>query len=352
MEKVKIFNYPWHIAHQYELLRIPNTQFTWLTQHRRGYSGFPRGDFFEELGGTYAPHYDEGKYDFALLHLDQQCFEEGIMDRGKGSLFVQVDSVIKDIPKVCLMHGTPFYPESFPCDITEENYKENGFTKDQIGMSSELIKKYHETVKDFDALIFNSHTAQKQWGMENDERATTIWHGMDKDEWFDLPKEPRVVTMISPAGLDKYYDRNFLRGVKELLAERDIEHCHITVDATFKSWTEYRNFLGRSLLYFNPTKESCMPRARAEAMLSGCCVLTTPHQDADMFIESGENGIIVPRNPKFVADLIESLIYDYKKAIKIGQKGKETALKEFTLDKFHKEWGKVIKQVTGKDIYE
>lgn len=95
-----------------------------------------------------------------------------------------------------------------------------------------------------------------------------------------------------------------------------------------------------------------MPRARAEAMLSGCCVLTTPHQDADMFIESGENGIIVPRNPKFVADLIESLIYDYKKAVKIGQKGKETALKEFTLDKFHKEWGKVIKQVTGKDIYE
>lgn len=350
--EVKIFNYPWHIAHQYELLRIPNTKFTWLTQHRRGYSGFPRGDFFEELGGVYAPHYEEGKYDFALLHLDQQCFEEGIMDRGKGSLFMQVDSVIKDIPKVCLMHGTPFYPESFTSDITKDNYKEKGYTEDQIGMSSELIEKYQETVKGFDALIFNSYKAKKQWGMENDERAVTIWHGMDENEWFDLPKEPRVVTMISPAGLDKYYDRTFLRGVKELLAEKDIEHCHITVDASFKSWTEYRNFLGRSLIYFNPTKESCMPRSRAEAMFSGCCVLTTPHQDADMFIKSGENGIIVPRSPKIVADLIEGLIFDYKEAIKIGQAGKKTAIKEFSLDKFHREWGKVIKKITNKDIYE
>ncbi len=352
MNKVKVFNYPWHIAHQYELLRIPNTKWTWLTQHRRGYSGFPRGDFFEALGGVYAPHYEKGTQDFALLHLDQQCFEEGIWDRGKGSLFAQVNSVIKDIPKVCLMHGTPFYPESFPCDITEENYEEKGYTKDQIGMSSELIDKYKETVKDFDALIFNSHTAQKQWGMQDDPRAVTIWHGMDASEWWDLPKEPRVVTMISPAGLDKYYDRNFLRGVKELLSERDIEHCHITVDATFKNWDEYRNFLGRSLVYFNPTKESPMPRARTEAMLSGCCVVTTPHQDADMFIESGENGIIVPRKPQFVVDVIESLIFDYKKAVKIGQKGKETAIKTFSLTKFHEEWGKVIKKITGKDIYE
>ena len=352
MEKVKIFNYPWHIAHQYELVRIPNTQWTWLTQHRRGYSAFPRGDFVKELGVEYTPHYEEGKYDLALLHLDQQCFEPGIWDRGKGSLFNQVNSVIKDVPKIVLMHGTPYYPESFDSDITEENYKEKGYTEDQIGMSSKLIEKYQEVVKEFSVLIFNSHKARKQWGMENDDRAITIWHGMDEKEWFDLPKEPRVVTFVSPAGLDRYYDRTFLRAVKDLLAERDIEHCHIGADVNFKNWTEYRNFLGRSLVYFNPTKESPMPRARTEAMFSGCCVITTPHQDADMFIESGENGIIVPRNPKFVVDLVESLIYDYKKAIKIGQKGKETAIKNFSLDKFHREWGKVIKKITGKDIYE
>ncbi|KKK47463.1 hypothetical protein LCGC14_3154920, partial [marine sediment metagenome] len=140
MEKVKVFNYPWHIAHQYELVRIPNTEWSWLAQHRRGYSASPRGDFVKDYNIKYVPHYEEGKYDFALLHLDQQCFEEGIMDRGKGSLFVQVNSVIKDIPKVVLMHGTPFYPESFNCDITEDNYKKKGYTKDQISKSSVLIE--------------------------------------------------------------------------------------------------------------------------------------------------------------------------------------------------------------------
>ncbi len=351
MEKVKVFNYPWHIAHQYELVRIPNTEWSWLAQHRRGYSASPRGDFVKDYNIKYVPHYEEGKYDFALLHLDQQCFEEGIMDRGKGSLFVQVNSVIKDIPKVVLMHGTPFYPESFNCDITEDNYKKKGYTKDQISMSSVLIEMYKEATKEASALIFNSHQAMRQWGMENDPRAKAIWHGMDKDEWYDLPKEPRVVTMISPAGLDRYYDRTFLRGVKELLQEKDIEHCHITSDVQFKNWEEYRTFLGRSLVYFNPTKESCMPRARAEAMLSGCCMITAKGQDVEEFIDSGVNGIIVPRNPKLVVEIIESLIYDYKKAIEIGQKGKETAIKEFSLERFHRDWGDVIKKITGKDIY-
>ena len=348
-EKTRIFNIPWHIAHQYELFRIPNTEWSWLTQHRRGYSAFPRGDYFAELGGKWVPHFEPEDYDMAVLHLDQQCFEDGIWESGKGSLFREVNSVVAGtIPKVCIMHGTPYYPESYPSDITAENYLERGYTEDQIDMSSELIEKYKEVVKDFDALIFNSHEAQKQWGMASDPRARTIWHGMDADEWWSLPKEPRVVTMISPAGLDKYYDRAFLASVKDALAERHIQHCHITVDASFKDWTEYRNFMARSLIYFNPTKHSPMPRSRTEAMFSGSCVITTGGQDAEMFIESGEDGIIVPRNTQFVVELIESLLLDYKKAVAIGERGREKAKQVFPLEKFHEEWAKVISDVTGK----
>jgi len=173
---------------------------------------------------------------------------------------------------------------------------------------------------------------------------------MDPKEWLDLPKEPRVVTMISPGGLDKYYDRVFLRAVKDALEERDIYHCHITVDASFKYFEEYQEFLGRSLVYFNPTRESPMPRARTEAMLSGCCVVTTPHQDADTFIKDGENGFIIKRNPEMVADLIEKLIFDYKNTIKVGQKGKETALEIFSMERYQKDWANIIEKVTGKRI--
>lgn len=345
LNKIQIFNYSWHLAHQYELFKIPNTQWTWLIQHRRPYSPTPRGDLFKIYEVREVPEYVSGDYDVALLHLDQQCFEASLWERGKGSLFRQVNDAIKDIPKIVIMHGTPYYPESFNCDITAENYKELGFTKDQIGMSSELILMFKEAVKEMAAIVFNSYTAQRQWGFADDPRAVTIWHGLDPEEWYDLPKEPRVVTMISPGGLDKYYDRTFLRAVKEALAEKDIEHCHITVDAVFKNWDEYRTFLGRSLVYFNPTKESPMPRSRTEAMLSGCCIVTTPHQDADMYIKDGENGILVPRNPQVVANIIEGLIYDYKKAIEIGQAGKKTALELFSGERYRKDWSELLAKV-------
>lgn len=355
--KIRIFNYPWHIAHQYELMKLPNTKWSWLAQHRRSYSAFPRDDFFEKFGGEWVPHYESGKYDIALLHLDQQCFEDGIWDRGKGSLYEQVNRVITDIPKVCIMHGTPFYPENFESDITEENYQTLGYSKDQIGMSSVLIEKFKEAVKDIDALIFNSHTAGRQWGYPDGEYvsstgkkqiAKSIWHGLDPNEWYDLPKEPRVITMISPGGLDMYYDRTLLRAVKEMLAERNIEHCHVTVDVQFKSWEEYRQFIGRSLIYFNPTRESPMPRSRTEAMYSGACVLSIKGQDAEEFIETGVNGIIVPRNPEKIVELIEGLLYDYKTAVEMGQKGKQTALEKFDYRRYQQDWLDVLNRIVKK----
>ncbi len=342
MEKIRILDHSWHLSHQYEILKLPNTQFDWLITHRRGYNTVPRGDMIGKFGINLVPFYEKGKYDLVILHLDQQCFEDTLWERGKGSLYRELNETIKDVPKIVIMHGTPYYPEVFSSDITEENYKELGFTKDQIGMSSQLIKRAKEAIGD-NIMICNSYTAQKQWGF-----GEVIIHGLDKEEWFDLPKEPRVVTMISPGGLDRYYDRTFLSAVKDELEERDISLCHITVDATFKSWDEYRNFLGRSLIYFNPTRESPMPRARTEAMLSGCCVITTPHQDADTFIKDKENGFLINRNPTEVVDLIESLLDNYSLAIKIGQEGKKTAEKLFDGERYRKNWEDLIKRVLKK----
>jgi len=312
-----------------------------LVNHRRTFGDQPRGDQ-EVYGFEYVPHYEEGKYDVALLHLDQQCFEDTLWDRGKGSLYKELSSVIKDIPKIVIMHGTPYYPEMFNQDIKLTNYKNFNCIKEQIGMSSELIKRFKKAVKDVNVIVFNSKMAKKQWGFEKDKRAVVIWHGMDANEWYDLPKESRVVTMISAGGLDKYYDRTFLKAVKDELIEREIVHCHITVDVRFRNWDEYRNFLGRSLIYFNPTKESPMPRARTEAMLSGCCIITTMNQDANEFIEDGVNGYRAIRNPVYVADLIEGLMNNYKKAIEVGKKGKETALKLFNGDRYRIEWRNIL----------
>jgi len=340
MKKLKIFDVPWHIGHQYEQLKFPFAEWYWLMQPRRQYNETPRGDLvyrdegFQEgtlvpawvkrlmdknrplplgMGFNWVPYYEPGKYDVAILHLDQQCLEQSLLERGKGSVYREMNAAIKDIPKIVVMHGTPYYPEMF-------------------ANSQDMITKVKELVGD-NYFVVNSHRAAEQWGF-----GKTIIHGMDPNEWFDLPKEPRVVTMVSPGGLDMYYDRTFLEHTREALREKGISHCHITVDFQAKNWEEYRDFLGRSLIYFNPTKESPMPRSRTEAMLSGCCVITTPHQDADRFIKDGENGFICPRNPQYVADLVHELLNNYDTAIKIGQAGKKTALELFDHKRYQRDW--------------
>lgn len=318
-KKIKIFNVPWHLGHQYELFKIPDVEWSWLIQYKRNYGVKPRGDFAKDKV-EWVTHYEPGKYDLALLHLDQQCIVKELWERGKGSVYRELNNIITDIPKIVIMHGTPYYPEQFP-------------------NSQEIIDFVKKVVGD-NYMIVNSHRAREEWGW-----GKPIIHGLDPKEWWDLPKEPRVVTMISPGGLDKYYDRTFLSRVKDILWERDIAHVHITVDWQAGDWDDYRNFLGRSLLYFNPTRESPMPRSRTEAMLSGCCVLTTPSHDADTFIKDGINGFIIKRNPEYVVELIEYLMNHYQEAIKIGQAGKETAKQLFHIDRFVSDWQETIKEV-------
>ena len=325
--KIRIFGHPWHLAHQYSLSNLPFLEWSWLIQYRRPYSKRSRGDFMT----NWVTHYEKGKYDVAVLHLDQQCIEDEIWERGKGKLYKELSEVITDIPIIVIMHGTTYYPEKFSREEIVEKVKA-------------IIGK--------NTMVVNSNQCAKDFGF-----GTPIIHGLDPKDWWDLPKEPRVVTMISPGGLDKYYDRALLAAVKEELEERDIFLCHITVDWESKDFDDYRNFLGRSLLYFMPAKDSPMPRSRTEAMLSGCCVLTTPWQDAGDFIEHGVNGFIVgdeatgiARNPKAIADLIEELLNDPKRALEVGQRGKETAIKIFSKERYEQNWADLLSKVLGKKI--
>jgi glycosyltransferase involved in cell wall biosynthesis len=93
-----------------------------------------------------------------------------------------------------------------------------------------------------------------------------------------------------------------------------------------------------------------MPRSRTEAMISGSCVLTTPHQDADKFIVDGKNGFIIPRNPVAVADKVEYLLNHYDEAVRIGQEGRKTALDVFSMDKYQENWKKLLEKATGKKL--
>jgi len=324
-------------AHQYELLKIP-FEWTYLVQYARNWGEQAR-PMPKHLKWT--PYYEPGKYDLAILHVDQQCLSPRL-SRGKAGVFKQVRSQIKDIPIIVINHGTPVYPETFIQLAAEEGYPPTEASAEEWAR-----RKMKELLKGVAEMVVNSYQAREMWGW-----GKTIIHGFDSEEWWDLPKEPRVVTFISPAGIgQKYYGRRLFSDTREILRSKyGIELVWIGQDKWCQNWDDYRDFLGRSLIYFNPTIGSPMPRTRSEAMLSSCCVVTTKHQDADRFIKHGVNGFLVNDNPEDCAKQIAELMFDYKRAVRVGKEGRKTAVKLFSGKRFRREWLELVSKVLGRDL--
>ena len=64
-------------------------------------------------------------------------------------------------------------------------------------------------------MVVNSYESVKRWGW-----GYPIIHGIDKNDWQDLPKEPRVAISLSPGGLDKYYNRTLISAIKGAVQEK------------------------------------------------------------------------------------------------------------------------------------
>jgi hypothetical protein len=331
MRQLRVFGVPWHVGHQFELIRLPffkeydfiiNPYRTW------GYQSRPFPD-----KAKWVTHYEKGKYDLAILHIDQQSMYDP--ERGeriaKGKIYTELRETIgNDIPIITINHMTPFH----------DDYE------------SPYVVDWMKRVTAGTTMVCNSQEARRQWGW-----GEVIIHGMHTDEWYDLPKEPRAVTVLSPAGMNKAYRRIFLTTVQRMLGEMGVPFTWVGTKGMggkhFDNWDEYRDFLGRSLVFFMPTWQSPMPRARTEAALSGACVVTTPYHDADQYYKHGENGFLTSRetirdprimdNPETTAQLIKSLVLDNPDlALKIGREGKKMAQKEFSFERFTDQWGKLL----------
>jgi len=340
---INIFGVTNHVGNQYEMLKLAkrgNVKFSYLLNNVRRwteYSARPEPTtWLNDNEFEWVTHYEKGKYDLAILHVDQQHVDPNI---GKGQLYRALNEVITDIPKLVINHGTPMWDEFYTEDVVI-----NGGTI-HTPRGSKKIDGMKQLVGD-NFMVVNSYDSVRRWGW-----GYPLIHGMDSNEWYDLPKEPRVVISLSPAGLDKYYNRQLLTAIKGAVKEKTgLEVAHITVNFEARDWEDYKRFLGSSLIYINPTLDSPMPRSRTEAMLSGCCVLTSRYHNADEFIEHGINGFIVPDNPLSYADAIHNLLnYCYKDCIEIGQKGKQTAQKVFGIERYLDDLEYIIESVVNGD---
>ena len=339
-DRISVFGLPWHTANQYSMLQLTKKypiKFSYLENNVRRWSQWSHhpepSSIYSKDEFEWVTHYEPNKYDLAILHVDQQCVDPQI---GKGRLYRDLNEIIQDVPKIVVNHGTPMWDERYD----EQMVINGGVVYDSRG-KPHYLDGMRKLIGD-NYMLVNSYKSAKRWGW-----GYPIIHGFNIEDWEDLPKEPRVCISLSPGGLDKYYNRQLVSSIKGAVQEMSGHNLtHFNVNHESRDWEEYRLFFSSSLIHIYPFRDSPMPRARTEAMLSGCCVLTSKHHNADEFIKQGVNGFIVPDNPMSYANTIHQLLnYNYKEAVQIGQQARKDAQKLFNIDRYLDDFYKIITDV-------
>jgi glycosyltransferase involved in cell wall biosynthesis len=112
----------------------------------------------------------------------------------------------------------------------------------------------------------------------------------------------------------------------------------------FKSYDDYRAFLASTLIYVHCGTRSPMPGGRTEAMLSGCCIVTTSNQDADRYIVHGETGFLCDTADD-MARTIKILLRDPHLAYTVGKRGREAAREFFNKERYVTDWLSLIAEL-------
>jgi hypothetical protein len=340
-KKYQIFDTCWHVSHQSDMIHALkddcdfhfclNTKRQWSDSKISGQRPIP-----ENL--KFVTHYEPGKYDVAILHIDQQVMSA---HHQKRMIYEQFNAIITDIPKIVINHGTPVYPDGYPLAMRE--------TMSPSQMQDDCIANVRSLMGN-NIMVVNSHTSasEQEWGF-----GIPIVHGIDPEAWLDLPKEPRVFTALSSIGLDTYYNRQCLNDVSDILQNTygyTLWHAKVNI-STDTALEKYKDFLGRSLLYLDVSYRTPMNRARTEAFLSGCCVVQVAGaHDLGKWAKPGENIVLVANDPDEIAKVVVDFLENrYSEALKIGKNGKTMALNEFNPERYRQDWLKLIRQVTKKN---
>lgn len=304
----RLLDHFWHEPHSHRMNVLPvRRDFLW-------HDGWPKWD---ERKRPFPPcdvvdHYTPGVYDAVICHVDEVCWRYHNM----APQFRELRRVVKDAPIIVINHGTPD-------DETDAL------------MMRDWLDGCH--------MVVNSEQAARDWGW-----GTPIIHGYDASEWVPrhIHMAPMAVTTIGGPSVwhDSYNGWPFMEQLK-------LDYPIVTIGQDVKcgSFDEYRRVLGEGTIYVNTTARSPMPGARTEAMLLGLCVVTFDNHDADRYFADGVTGLVAHDEAEFRAKL-EYALANPKEAQRIGRNGAIAARQHFAVDRYVRDWMRLLKDVCGRSI--
>jgi len=305
MSSVRVVKYPWHIGHDYELFKLPvDWSLIIDTSRMWGWKQRPLPDHVKLISSAEA-----SENDLMILHVDQWITEE----IEKRNLF---ETWRDQFPgkKVVLCHG---------CNMAD------GCSKEELqGLIGDL------------PTVMNSPTANRLWELED---SRFILHGFGPEEWPETDYSSNQVVVVQAFQNKRHTAFRNVEAVEQTEAA-GVDLMWIGRDRKFARFTDYRDFLAKHSIFFNPSFASPNPRTRAEAMLCGLAVVTTNSHGEDAYIRNGENGFC-SNDLEELIDYLKKLQADPALARKLGEAGRKTAHETFHIDRFRKEWGEVISAV-------
>jgi glycosyltransferase involved in cell wall biosynthesis len=345
--RLRVLTYRWHIAHQYELWKLP-LDVTMVTG-----TGCSMADHWDYAQRPLPPNarfrrLDEIKaedYDLAILHFDENVLAPENCNGVIGSEWGAAFKLFRDqfnLPKIAICHGTPQFHGQY--DITYSGAD----LLQPIELERQRLVDYLDNVH----VVCNSYQAQAEWQFK---RSSVIWHGFDPVEFPPATYERGILSPLGPLVLSRPHYRGYFlyRAVFDgHFAELRPEQLHVPephplyVENAYAAakFRRYVDEIRRYSVYFNPTLRSPMPRARCEPMMCGVVTVSARNHDVDRFIENGVDGFFATEAGE-LRDQLRFLMADKERGRRIGAMARRKAIAMFHVERYLSDWRRLISSV-------
>ncbi|MDB5685390.1 MAG: hypothetical protein JWM75_3088 [Sphingomonas bacterium] len=349
--RLRVLSYRWHVAHQYELYKLPH-DFTLVTDvgdngmvngwshDQRPLRSNVRFARFEEI--------DPRQFDVAILHFDENVAHPNLCNNvipasWGDPFFALLD--LPGIPKVAICHGTP----QFMGQYARNGERIETFATYEHERQALVALLANAGVK----VVCNSHQALAEWGFD---QGQVIWHGFDPQQ-FPPGTQRRDILALHPDRHRPHYRGFWEHSQVERRLDPGIRietaaHAGAAIDPRGTNDFATRNFrsyvdrIRQFTVYLNTTLRSPMPRSRGEAMMTGVIPVCLNNHDVGLFIQNGVNGFYSD-DPDELADWINALLRDPQRARQIGAAARATAIDVFNHDRYLGAWQRLLTDAVG-----